>query len=721
MEIQNQSKHIYISYDDKDIEDAEKIYKYLKDVGLSVWSRNKDICGGQNIEEAINKAIKDSSIFLALLSKNSVSKSFSQKERKKALGYQLEFPLSEIYIIPVRLDNCELNDGELQNMGVINMLPSFETGLKKIRTVIEKEKKIGSSTDKGELDDINEEGSTLYKNSIKLNGIPKRKFLKLSLINRLLLIINVFFILYFLFIRYTEMAGTTITAISFISSFLIFLFPIKNIYKNAFLSSYNTSILFFISTILLITLAIRVTINLPKDLRISRITTNHSKPSSWDTIIIEGRGISQLEKGDRLAVYGPQTRSWKGEWLETPITILGVVQVDEKSAIAQLQLIHESYKRDNTKLIEPGLRVAIINDLDLSFLLPAFGDGYLLRNDVIRLKPDITVQLGDTFTVLEPLIENSRIIDHLTGETKFIVISRGEDNQVVKVKLTSDDMIPKKGVLVKLYEIDFSTINFEPEMVLINSVVFQMGSKQGDNDEIPVETITTDTFYISKNEITNHQFRYFIEDGGYYRSELWTPDGYDWLVKRNISRPQYWRDPLFYQPQQPVVGVSWYESVAYTNWLTGKTGQEYRLPTEAEWELSCTGTGRIYPWGNTWNGEKANFADISFSKVIDHEIADTQFDDGFIYPAPVGRYLSGATPDNRIFDLAGNVWEWTSSQYRLYPYNPMDGRENITDDGKRVIRGGGWGSKGIQLRCANRGEEKPYFRTNIIGFRVVRN
>jgi formylglycine-generating enzyme required for sulfatase activity len=104
----------------------------------------------------------------------------------------------------------------------------------------------------------------------------------------------------------------------------------------------------------------------------------------------------------------------------------------------------------------------------------------------------------------------------------------------------------------------------------------------------------------------------------------------------------------------------------------------------------------------------------------DFEWADTSYSDNYVYAAPVGSYPSGITPEG-VLDLAGNVWEWTSSLYWAYPYQEKDGRENAQAIGNRSLRGGGWGSDAPLLRCTNRRGEKPELRFDHTGFRVVRD
>ncbi|MEZ4868843.1 MAG: SUMF1/EgtB/PvdO family nonheme iron enzyme [Caldilineaceae bacterium] len=179
--------------------------------------------------------------------------------------------------------------------------------------------------------------------------------------------------------------------------------------------------------------------------------------------------------------------------------------------------------------------------------------------------------------------------------------------------------------------------------------------------------------------------------------------------------PYYWDDSRFNHPTQPVVGVNWYEAMAYAAWLTRVSGQAYCLPSEAEWEWAVRrwaaprfwswGTrrhDRRYPWGNAWDGARCNWRGSGLNR-----------------PNPVGVYHQGRTDDG-LHELAGNVYEWTLSLYRPYPYQPTDGREEIEDEGLRVLRGGSWYVDRTNVRCAYRDRDLPWNGSNNYGFRLAR-
>ena len=178
----------------------------------------------------------------------------------------------------------------------------------------------------------------------------------------------------------------------------------------------------------------------------------------------------------------------------------------------------------------------------------------------------------------------------------------------------------------------------------------------------------------------------------------------EWYPARGqrVSEPRYWQDSDFNNPNQPVVGVCWYEAAAYANWLAQITGQAYRLPSEPEWEWAARRGARPFPWGRRW--------DINRLNSLEGRVMRT---------TPVGVYPQGATPDG-LHDLAGNVWEWTATRYARYPYDPTGDLENPDATGLRVARGGGWAAHRRMVRCASRGRYDPRLWFNGLGYRLAR-
>jgi len=142
-----------------------------------------------------------------------------------------------------------------------------------------------------------------------------------------------------------------------------------------------------------------------------------------------------------------------------------------------------------------------------------------------------------------------------------------------------------------------------------------------------------------------------------------------------------------------VVDVTWHDARAYVAWLRERTEESYRLPTEAEWEKAArSDDGRLWPWGNDWDAARANCKPAGPGTTT-----------------PVGQYSPKGDSHYGCADMAGNVWEWCSSEYRDYPYRAGDGREKLEgSSGRRAMRGGSWGSDnpGI-VRCAFRCRNYP--------------
>ena len=121
----------------------------------------------------------------------------------------------------------------------------------------------------------------------------------------------------------------------------------------------------------------------------------------------------------------------------------------------------------------------------------------------------------------------------------------------------------------------------EPALVHIPEGWFLMGSDLGQDCERPIHRVWIDSFLLAATQVTNAEYDRFL------RATEATP-------------PKFWNDPNFNHPQQPVAGPSWYEAVAYCEWLTAQTGKHYRLPTEAEWERAARGglDQKNFPWGD---------------------------------------------------------------------------------------------------------------------------
>ena len=218
---------------------------------------------------------------------------------------------------------------------------------------------------------------------------------------------------------------------------------------------------------------------------------------------------------------------------------------------------------------------------------------------------------------------------------------------------------------------------------------FTMGSDDSSNlSSRPAHTVYIDAFYIDKYEVTNEMYS-ACEKAGICRAPK-NPG--------SITRHTYYSNPNF--ANYPVLYVDWWMANDYCVW------RDARLPTEAEWEKAARGTdGRIYPWeSQELDCFHANFAGCE---------GDT---------TAVNDYEQGQSPYG-VYGMSGNVWEWTSSLFKPYPYNSTDGREDKAAAGKRIVRSGSWHTFGVPTgndRIDTRYELDPHYFGAYVGVRCAK-
>ena len=275
---------------------------------------------------------------------------------------------------------------------------------------------------------------------------------------------------------------------------------------------------------------------------------------------------------------------------------------------------------------------------------------------------------------------------------------------------------------------------------------FLMGSTDLDNladdDEKPQHKLTIPyDYWIGRYPVTVSQYQAFVEAGGYENDTWWTDTGLAWMKDKEITGIRGFGEP-YSLPNHPVVGVSWYEAVAYCNWLEAylkekkliPTNMRILLPSEAEWEKAARGgieipptpiigkpgdftigavdmennetSDRIYPWGNEIEEDHLNYQS---------QIGST---------STPGCFVSNYSPYGTE-GMAGNVFDWTRSKWEKkgYPY-PIEGeakanREDLKGDDLRVLRGGSFNYDDNNVRCASRSLDFPDARSYNVGFRVI--
>lgn len=225
---------------------------------------------------------------------------------------------------------------------------------------------------------------------------------------------------------------------------------------------------------------------------------------------------------------------------------------------------------------------------------------------------------------------------------------------------------------------------YEPALVRIPEGWFLMGSETGQDNEKPVHRVWVDSFWLAASQVTNEEYASF-------------------LSASRATAPPFWSDPSFSHPQQPVVGVSWFEAIAYCEWLGSVSDRRFRLPSEAEWERAarCDVDGKLYPWG-----------DAPPLSLPDYEKR------WLTGPEPVARYAPNAFG---LYNICDNVHEWCSDWYQAdyYSVSPARNPRGPETGTRKASRGGSWRHHIKVSRCAARSSIPPQFQYADYGFRVA--
>ena len=271
-----------------------------------------------------------------------------------------------------------------------------------------------------------------------------------------------------------------------------------------------------------------------------------------------------------------------------------------------------------------------------------------------------------------------------------------------------------------------------PEMIVIPAGRYMMGVVAGEEDREgltaqfrnrsqPQHRVDVKSFSAGKFEVTRGQYRVFAVETG--RGS----DGcFVWIgAEFEKDAAKDWRNPGYAQDDShPVACVSWDDASAYVSWLSRKTGKEYRLLTEAEWEYAArAGATTMRFWGDAANMSCgfANGADLTTEAQVPEagNWAFSNCNDRYAYTAPVGSFRANAFG---LYDTLGNVEEWTRDCWNgNYSGAPTDGSAWAAGDCfLRVVRGGSWEDAPVGLRTAYRVGSPTVIRVYIRGFRVAR-
>jgi formylglycine-generating enzyme required for sulfatase activity len=234
----------------------------------------------------------------------------------------------------------------------------------------------------------------------------------------------------------------------------------------------------------------------------------------------------------------------------------------------------------------------------------------------------------------------------------------------------------------------------------------------GENNEQSQLMQISYAYWIGRYPVTVAQFAAFVADAGYTDQRWWGSEiASRWLKETRAINPGEWNKQCRH-PNRPVTQVSWFEASAYCAWLDARLRAlerdplppdcQIRLPTEAEWARAARGKDPLpYPWGyQDWDEQRANVQEGNIG-----------------HATPVGIYPQGATASG-LYDLAGNIWEWTQSGAEDQPGKSFSPADNAGVE-RRVLCGGSWSDPRSAARCASRGVDFTIARDAAIGFRVV--
>jgi formylglycine-generating enzyme required for sulfatase activity len=327
---------------------------------------------------------------------------------------------------------------------------------------------------------------------------------------------------------------------------------------------------------------------------------------------------------------------------------------------------------------EPLVTTSIAEAVTMTETLrPTMTKTMLLPTDTAIIEPTVTPSTTTAVTITNTPRPTS---------TKTVLLPT--NTATIEPTITES---PMPEVTYKLVTDDYGV-----SMALVPAGSFEMGSETGDSDEEPIHTVMLEDFYIDQYEVTNAQYAECVDTGVCDPPE----------INRSYKRPYYYGNTTY--ADYPVIRVSWYDAQTYCQW------RDARLPTEAEWEKAARGglEGKLYPWG-----DKSPICEIGFpngAKFDDNKgcnDADTE---------KVGTYEPNGYG---LYDMAGNVWEWTADWYdsAYYANSPIKNPVGPETGQSRVMRGGSCSYSSFSLRVYYRKYFSPTYSSFNIGFRCARD
>ena len=665
------------------------LYKRLIKDGIQAWLDKENLDGGANWEYVIRKAVRESDIVVVCLSRQFSEGGFRQKEVQIALDEAALKPKEEVFIIPVRLEECNVPE----QLGVWHWLDLFRRGgyKKLIRSL---NKRIVELNDAGATGQTNISvvisgqvgGNVIVGNDNSVQQTPAQQPIEAEKQEP-----RMFYDLP----RHFE-----------------------HVVPNANAETIAKVILEAVTRIMWFT-EIPDENNEDRNIQYATEKGEYYDPKNNNTLqhalIIHGqksillgkkkngtdgfRAVQQIEALPEMLIITVTQRidgailrldSEKipdkifQQFVKMALREIGIQSVSNGSSLADetKKTKVTTPNEGNKKKLNPAYVVAIIGLIGtllaaLIWILPQF------------IKPTPTVPAASTTLSSAPTKDVVAVFSptktktlqstkptHISSPTPFRITEITDSLGVSMVLVPSGEFIMGETAENAFSECEKYSSSCQKDQFMSNF------------EESPPHKVVLDSYYIDKYEVTNELYKACVKAG-----VCFTPQ-----KTSSYTHASYYGNPDF--DNYPVAYVNWKMAKTYCEW------RGVRLPTEAEWEKAARGVeARTYPWGDNLS---CNYANYSGGNGC------------FTDPVEVGSYEAGKSFYG-AYEMGGNVKEWVSSLYQPYPYNASDGREDLDSTGIRVLRGGSWIDGAYFVRSASRYSFYPDKAFSFTGFRCARD
>lgn len=662
---------VFLCHARADKQKVRELYRSLRKRGIQPWLDAEDLVAGQDWRVEIPKAIRASDAIIICLSKNSINKEgFVQTEIAFALEKALEIPSGRIFVIPARLEDCEVPD-RLERFQWVDLFEEdgFRRLMKSLRTragqleratvqVPEAHAPIPNLAFAPETEEDREAAAKVEPEKAAGDKLERETIEKA---------------------KREEPRASQIIALKEVFSKSFTSFKVSVPKAKPFLRIMSIIGIFFL--FLLVGLwTIPKLIPTPDATSTTTITpkpTNTPMPGVTSTIT--------LTPTDRLTPTPSEPFEYVIQEGDTLASIAERFDLGSDGVLLILDFNRVILENDGVyfagqKLTIPPPDIRLYTATPIP---PSIPKGTLI--EYMLYPGDTLVDVAGRFnSKVDEIITQNSIKDPnalVAGQILKIPINLVTATATLPLTSTPVTPTPAATITPTFLQSEITDAKGVP-MVLVPSGEFMMGSDIDANSQ-PAHTVYLDAYYIDKYEVTNALYKTCVDIGA---------------CKLPIDTAYYVDITL---AEHPVVFVTWYMAKDFCSWRGA------RLPTEAEWEIAARGRdGKTYPWGENVDCSYANYRGVNT-----HCVGKT---------TSVGSYEGGPSSYD-IHDMAGNVAEWVSSLNSQYPYISDDGRENLSSTGDRILRGGSWNNPGSLIRSTYRAWNAPSEAAFDYGFRCAKD